>query len=30
MYFHSKQRCPTCIAIGNNTQEVINKDFVPK
>lgn len=27
MYFHSKQRCPTCIAIGNNTQEVINKDF---
>ena len=27
LYFHSKQRCPTCIAIGNNAQDVVNKDF---
>ena len=28
LYFHSKQRCPTCIAIGNNSQDVVNKEFV--
>lgn len=27
LYFHSKQRCPTCIAIGDNTKDLINKDF---
>ena len=27
LYFHSKQRCPTCIAIGNNSQDVVNKEF---
>jgi hypothetical protein len=27
LYFHSKQRCPTCIAIGNNSIDVVNKDF---
>jgi len=27
LYFHSKQRCPTCIAIGDNTKDVINKEF---
>lgn len=28
LYFHSKQRCPTCIAIGINSKEVVEKDFV--
>jgi uncharacterized alpha/beta hydrolase family protein len=27
MYFHGKQRCPTCIAIGNFSKEVVTKDF---
>jgi hypothetical protein len=27
LYFHAKQRCPTCIAVGNNAQEVVNKNF---
>ena len=27
LYFHGKQRCPTCIAIGNYSKEVVNKDF---
>jgi hypothetical protein len=27
LYFHSKQRCPTCIAIGNNTSDVVKTDF---
>lgn len=27
LYFHSKQRCPTCIAIGNNSKYVVNKYF---
>lgn len=27
LYFHSKQRCPTCIAIGNNSKDVVAKDF---
>ena len=27
LYFHSKQRCPTCIAIGTYSKEVVNKDF---
>jgi hypothetical protein len=27
MYFHGKQRCPTCVAIGNNALDVVNKDF---
>ena len=27
LYFHGKQRCATCIAIGNSSQEVINKFF---
>lgn len=27
LYFHSKQRCPTCIAIGTNSKELVNKDF---
>jgi len=27
LYFHSKQRCPTCIAIGTTSKEVVNKDF---
>lgn len=27
MYFHGKQRCPTCIAIGDNSMDVVNKDF---
>jgi hypothetical protein len=27
LYFHSKQRCPTCIAIGDNSKDVVNKDF---
>jgi hypothetical protein len=27
LYFHSKQRCPTCIAIGDNSIDVVNKDF---
>lgn len=27
LYFHSKQRCATCIAIGNYSKEVVEKDF---
>jgi hypothetical protein len=27
LYFHVKQRCPTCIAIGDNSKEVVSKDF---
>lgn len=27
LYFHSKQRCPTCIAIGDNSKDVVDKDF---
>ncbi|MCH4156825.1 MAG: nitrophenyl compound nitroreductase subunit ArsF family protein [Muribaculaceae bacterium] len=27
MYFHGKQRCPTCIAIGKYSQEVLNSFF---
>ena len=27
LYFHSKQRCPTCIAVGTYSKEVVNKDF---
>lgn len=27
IYFHGKQRCPTCIAIEKNTIEVINDIF---
>ena len=27
LYFHGEQRCPTCIAIGNNTIDVVKKDF---
>ena len=27
IYFHSKQRCPTCIAIGHISEEVVNKDL---
>ena len=27
LYFHSKQRCPTCIAIGDNSKSVVNTDF---
>lgn len=27
LYFHGKQRCPTCIAIGNQTKYVVNKSF---
>ena len=27
LYFHSKQRCPTCIAIGTYSKEVVNNDF---
>lgn len=27
LYFHGKQRCPTCIAIGNHSLDVINKEF---
>jgi hypothetical protein len=27
LYFHSKQRCPTCIAIGDNSKDVISKEF---
>ena len=27
LYFHGKQRCPTCIAIGDNSRDVVNKMF---
>lgn len=27
LYFHSKQRCPTCIAIGKNSIDVVNRFF---
>lgn len=27
LYFHGKQRCPTCIAIGDNSKDVVYKDF---
>lgn len=27
IYFHGKQRCATCMAIENNTEEVINNLF---
>ncbi|MDD2241933.1 MAG: nitrophenyl compound nitroreductase subunit ArsF family protein [Bacteroidales bacterium] len=27
LYFHGKQRCPTCISIGDNSIDVVNKDF---
>ncbi|MDD4590387.1 MAG: nitrophenyl compound nitroreductase subunit ArsF family protein [Parabacteroides sp.] len=27
LYFHGKQRCPTCIAIGNHSLDVVNKEF---
>lgn len=27
LYFHGKQRCPTCIAIGDNSKDVVNKEF---
>jgi ABC-type uncharacterized transport system involved in gliding motility auxiliary subunit len=27
LYFHSKQRCPTCIAVGTYSKEVVNNDF---
>lgn len=27
LYFHGKQRCPTCIAIGNNSKDIVNKEF---
>ena len=27
LYFHSKQRCPTCIAVGTYSKEVVDKDF---
>ena len=27
LYFHSKQRCPTCIAIGDNSKDVVSKEF---
>ncbi len=27
LYFHGKQRCPTCIAIGDNSLDVLNKEF---
>ena len=27
LYFHSKQRCPTCIAIGNNSKDVVSRYF---
>jgi hypothetical protein len=27
LYFHGKQRCPTCIAIGDNSKRVVNTDF---
>ena len=27
LYFHGKQRCATCIAIGNGTQEVLKSSF---
>lgn len=27
LYFHSKQRCATCIAIENNTKEVVEGQF---
>lgn len=27
IYFHGKQRCPTCLAIEKNTREVVEKQF---
>lgn len=27
LYFHGKQRCPTCIAIENNTKTAIEENF---
>ena len=27
LYFHSKQRCPTCIAIGDNSKDVVSKEI---
>lgn len=27
LYFHGKQRCPTCIAIGDNAKDVVYKNF---
>lgn len=27
LYFHGKQRCPTCIAIGDNSKDIVNKVF---
>jgi hypothetical protein len=30
LYFHGKQRCVTCIAIGDNSKDVVNKDFAPQ
>jgi hypothetical protein len=27
LYFHGKQSCPTCIAIGDNSKDVVYKDF---
>ena len=27
LYFHGKQRCPTCIAIGDNSKDVIDREF---
>ena len=27
LYFHGKQRCPTCIAIGDNSKDVVDKNF---
>lgn len=27
IYFHGKQRCPTCLAIETNTQELVNNAF---
>lgn len=27
IYFHTSERCPACIAIENNTIEVLNEDY---
>lgn len=30
LYFHGKQRCPTCVAIGKNSREVVLKELAPQ
>lgn len=27
LYFHNRQRCPTCVAIENNTKELVESEF---